>query len=185
MEDNIQHQFDEYAEFRRQSVENELIQLKAVLDLCESPIEQKFLLDVLGHYSGYACGWNGQHILGTISYPDFERFNVRIYPQQHIEASKKQYRADFVFVLTRWEIKESTTREYLRLIVEIDGHEFHEKTKAQAKRDKKRDRDLVAEGLIVLHFTGSEVYYDSETVLSEIDSFISKKAYKVIELYGY
>lgn len=46
------------------------------------------------------------------------------------------------------------------LIVECDGHEFHEKTKEQAARDKKRDRELLAAGFPVMRFTGSEIYRD-------------------------
>ncbi len=44
--------------------------------------------------------------------------------------------------------------------IECDGHEFHEKTKEQAARDKSRDRDLVASGYTVLRFTGSEIWAD-------------------------
>lgn len=46
------------------------------------------------------------------------------------------------------------------LVVECDGHEFHEKTKTQAARDKARDRDLVAAGYQVMRFTGSEIWRD-------------------------
>lgn len=44
------------------------------------------------------------------------------------------------------------------LVVEVDGHDFHERTKEQAQRDKARDRFLVAHKYRVLRFTGSEVY---------------------------
>lgn len=44
------------------------------------------------------------------------------------------------------------------VIVELDGHEFHERTKEQAQRDKARDRYLVKAGYTVIHFTGSEVW---------------------------
>lgn len=45
-------------------------------------------------------------------------------------------------------------------VVELDGHDFHERTKEQASRDKKRDRDLAAIGLPVIRFTGSDIYKD-------------------------
>ena len=48
----------------------------------------------------------------------------------------------------------------MRLVIEVDGHEWHEKTKEQAARDKRRDRDLQQEGWNVFHFTGSEVWCD-------------------------
>jgi very-short-patch-repair endonuclease len=53
------------------------------------------------------------------------------------------------------------------LIIEIDGHQFHEKTKAQAEHDKKRDRFLVGRGFSILRFTGSEIYRDSDSCVKE------------------
>lgn len=44
-----------------------------------------------------------------------------------------------------------------KLIVECDGHEFHEKTKKQAARDKRRDRALQSLGYKVFRFTGTEI----------------------------
>jgi len=44
------------------------------------------------------------------------------------------------------------------VLVECDGHDFHERTKEQAARDRSRDRNLVADGFIVLRFTGSEIW---------------------------
>lgn len=49
---------------------------------------------------------------------------------------------------------------YARIVVECDGHDFHEKTKEQASADKRRDRELTLAGYTVLRFTGSEIYRD-------------------------
>lgn len=46
------------------------------------------------------------------------------------------------------------------ILVECDGHDFHEKTKEQAARDKARDRRLLDEGFTVARFTGSEIHAD-------------------------
>lgn len=43
------------------------------------------------------------------------------------------------------------------LIVELDGHEFHERTLAQAMRDRTKDRTIQLRGHMVLRFTGHEV----------------------------
>jgi very-short-patch-repair endonuclease len=43
------------------------------------------------------------------------------------------------------------------ILIELDGHEFHERTKEQAEKDKSRDRELQRLGHDVLRFTGSEV----------------------------
>lgn len=44
------------------------------------------------------------------------------------------------------------------LAVEIDGHEFHEKTKEQASKDRARERYLVTQGYRVIRFTGADVW---------------------------
>jgi very-short-patch-repair endonuclease len=49
----------------------------------------------------------------------------------------------------------------VHVAIECDGHEFHEKTKEQAARDKLRDRELIARGITVLRFTGSEIWRDA------------------------
>jgi len=55
------------------------------------------------------------------------------------------------------------------LIVECDGHDFHEKTKDQARRDKQRDRWFVSNGYQVLRFTGSEIWANPFECAKEID----------------
>lgn len=45
-------------------------------------------------------------------------------------------------------------------VIEIDGHEWHEKTKEQVRADKEKDRAYLKNGFIPVRFTGSEVYHD-------------------------
>jgi very-short-patch-repair endonuclease len=52
------------------------------------------------------------------------------------------------------------TFDYEYLIIECDGHDYHERTKEQARKDRKRDRDLQSEGYTVFRFTGSEIFSD-------------------------
>lgn len=47
-----------------------------------------------------------------------------------------------------------------KLIVECDGHDFHERTKHQAARDRERDRRFQDLGFTVFRFTGSEIWKD-------------------------
>lgn len=54
------------------------------------------------------------------------------------------------------------------LAIEVDGHDFHERTKAQAQRDRSRDRALIAAGWTVLRFTGSEVHYNASGCVAEV-----------------
>jgi very-short-patch-repair endonuclease len=46
------------------------------------------------------------------------------------------------------------------VVVELDGHDFHDKDKRQRSYEKRRDRDLVRAGYRVIHFTGSDVVKD-------------------------
>ncbi len=45
-----------------------------------------------------------------------------------------------------------------RIAIELDGHDWHEKTKEQAAKDKARDRFLTGAGYRVLRWTGAEVH---------------------------
>lgn len=50
------------------------------------------------------------------------------------------------------------------LVVECDGHDWHERTKEQAARDKSRDRTILIDyGLPTLRYTGSEIFADAES----------------------
>ena len=73
------------------------------------------------------------------------------------------YRLDLVMLA-----KIGRSRKIRRVAVECDGHDFHEKTKEQAARDKKRDREVVGLGLRLLRFTGSEIYKNPFHCASEV-----------------
>jgi very-short-patch-repair endonuclease len=90
-------------------------------------------------------------------------YGVVIVPQRQIS----DYRVDF-----------AVHAEEIRLVVEVDGHEFHEKTKEQAARDKRRDRDLQQQGWAVFHFTGSEVWNDPFGCCETINQFIQREVAK-------
>lgn len=72
------------------------------------------------------------------------------------------YRCDFAI----WHNHRNGTMT--RILIECDGHQFHDRTKEQAQRDKSRDRHLTAQGWRVLRFTGSEIYRDAEKCANEI-----------------
>lgn len=111
--------------------------------LCESPIEWRlfacliFCRDSTGMYEPDVPDVQWRHA-GTFLDP---------------QAEIGKYRADFLIT-----VKNGDTKEIV--VVECDGHDFHDRTKEQAARDKKRDRDLVAMGAPVLRFTGSEIVKD-------------------------
>lgn len=71
------------------------------------------------------------------------------------------YRVDFL-------VSSRFGAETIRIAVECDGHDYHEKTKAQASRDKRRDRYLQREGYYVFRFTGSDIFNDPKGCAREV-----------------
>jgi len=59
--------------------------------------------------------------------------------------------------------------DYSNLIfaIEIDGHQWHEKTKEQASNDRKKDRAYLKNMAIPIRFTGSDVYHDALSCVRE------------------
>lgn len=126
------------------------------ISYCESPIEATFATAfmLLGEHSYggvaiYEPGFNG-----TVN-PLAAEFVLQCQPKIG------KYRADFV---AGWSYPEYPGR----IIVECDGHAFHERTKEQAARDKLRDRELQRAGYKVFRFTGSEIYADAFLCATEV-----------------
>ncbi len=90
---------------------------------------------------------------------------IYIHPQFKVE----KYRVDFL-IEQRGIGPDS---ELGPVIVELDGHDFHDKDKRQRSYEKARDRFLVKQGYRVLHFTGSDVVKDP-----------FKVAFEALELVG-
>lgn len=65
--------------------------------------------------------------------------------------------------------------EFFYVAIECDGHDYHERTKEQAARDKSRDRALAADGVVVLRFTGSEIWHDTWGCSEEVFLVIGNK----------
>ena len=127
---------------------------------CESPIE-KLLLAAL-------CSRMRLEFTFFIAHPIMPELGsiknaVICTPQVDIGP----YRADFVLL----DLRHNPAR---RTVIECDGHNFHERTKDQAKRDRSRDRWFAAEGIPVLRFTGSEIYNDPFLVADEIARWIAR-----------
>jgi very-short-patch-repair endonuclease len=74
------------------------------------------------------------------------------------QAEMKDRRTDFLIHALDWRDMEDL--KWRRLIVECDGHDFHERTKEQVKRDRSRDRKAIMEGFDCFRFTGSEIWND-------------------------
>ena len=60
----------------------------------------------------------------------------------------------------------------VKVVIECDGHDFHEKTKEQASKDKKRDRFMQTAGYKVLRCTGSDIVKDPSQIISDLYSIM-------------
>jgi very-short-patch-repair endonuclease len=131
---------------------------RAVLSLVDrhnvvSPIEQIFLME-----------WCYAKVE--------ERFALKLHPQKPIRTASGQYVLDYVVTAT------DDSSPKFAVAIELDGHEFHEKTKEQVIQDNRRERAIlqagVKEGLRVLRFSGSEVVRNCKGCIKEVVAFIDQ-----------
>jgi very-short-patch-repair endonuclease len=108
---------------------------------CKSPIETIYALELIDMYQCIYHFYRNNHS------------SLLIKPQHQINVDNTIVIADFY-------IESLDNGEMKKLIVECDGHEFHEKTKEQVTKDKERDRKLIKKGYTVVHFTGAEIVKD-------------------------
>ncbi len=132
------------------------------LDQCESPIEQLLLAAL---FVDHDCLEFDVIFMGncepTIRFSRDE--SIYVYQQ----AKVGEYRADFL-------IHDCSVPEEIQpprwMVVECDGHDYHERTKEQARHDKRRDRFFQSLGFKVLRFTGSELWADPKQCAEEVFS---------------
>lgn len=124
----------------------------------ESPIEDLFWIACHALCRSESVAINpGPEVLpsGDIFFFDC----VQLEPQKLIGT----YRVDFLLSWGRTDEQQSCAP----VVIELDGHAFHDKNKRQRSYEKARDRFLVKQGYRVLHFTGSDVVADPFKVASE------------------
>jgi very-short-patch-repair endonuclease len=83
-----------------------------------------------------------------------------------------RYRLDFYVRCER-----GKSRKPLQIAIECDGHDFHERTKEQARRDRARDRALQLQGIVALRFTGSEIWADADACAAQVVKVISDRVF--------
>ena len=119
---------------------------------CESPIEKYFAIALWESTLIISSGKLGDYNLMWPKPPpkDFKipHLRIAIWAQQKVF----DWRADFVLGVV-----DADGRPHYA-IVECDGHDFHERTKEQALRDRQRDRRAQQEGWRIFRLTGSELY---------------------------
>ncbi len=129
------------------------------LDLCESPIERQ-MWAVLLHLADKACA-----IAGPTSITQYRT-------QREETIGDKSIRIDITAIVWNADSEEPV----VKVAIELDGHDFHDRTKEQARRDKSRDRALTAKGWTVLRFTGSEVHADAYQCWADVFAVIKARA---------
>jgi very-short-patch-repair endonuclease len=91
--------------------------------------------------------------------------NLWLFHQRPIKANERTYRVDIL-------IEDIEDPYFPTVVIECDGHDFHEKTKEQVRKDKQRDRDLQIQGYRVIRFTGSEIFKNAHGCAKEVISFL-------------
>ena len=150
------------------------------LEECESPIEQIFFLaiETVARINGAGeC------------YHDFRRdvwIEAGISVQRQMQIGK--YRVDFLLsyagtrIVNAKVFKMHTEFSERQLVVELDGHQFHDRNEPQRRYEKHRDRFLQKQGYKVFHYTGSEVVQNPFKVAAECLAYLLDENEKIIRL---
>lgn len=122
----------------------------------ESPIEAVFWV-----------WWEAFKSLDPRMSNDLYRFDLS--PQYEVIASSgERFRLDFAIA-------------DFKIAVELDGHEFHERTKEQVAYRNTRDRKLQADGWTVLHISGSELWRAPMERVEEVYGLCRRQALAAME----
>lgn len=96
-----------------------------------------------------------------------DKFDIQLRPQKPIETLRGKFTIDF-FIASKVKGKD------FKIAVELDGHDFHEKSKEQVEKDKKRERSIIQEGITVLRFSGSEIVRNVRGCIKEVEDYLTQ-----------
>lgn len=130
---------------------------------CESPIERQlaFAFADIGGFR-WAIPGDDPHCLGS-----WEALPLALLAQPQVGP----YRPDFGVARLAWR-----PGDVPPVVVECDGFAYHDLTRAQADRDRLRDRYYVGRGAAVLRFSGREIARDAAGCAREVWSYLSRNA---------
>lgn len=127
--------------------------LMSAKDNVESPIEILLLcaLEAVSIVRWRSAGmtWRNFDMLKSCA---IDRDEIFIIPQFPIVIDRMNCRVDLMIA--------QGPEARPMVAVECDGHDYHERTKEQARRDRARDRAIQMMGIASLRFTGSEINED-------------------------
>lgn len=134
-------------------------------NIAQTPIENLFECSMYFHMSHVQQEWfrefwvatGDESLANLLGRPDARKL---IIARRQFQLT--DWRVDFlIYAYADWAREPSGGVEGRRkLIVECDGHDFHERTKEQAAKDRARDRWAQSNGYEVFRFTGSELWRD-------------------------
>lgn len=153
---------------------------RAVMHDFGSPIEELFFYGLV-----FAAWREGMDVEIETPHSQSVRLSIdhnyellRVTPQAKVD----NYRVDFRIEARFGPLVGTNDIASAVVAVELDGHDFHEKTKQQVRRDKQRERHIAGTGLPVVRFAGSEVFespYDrAEWLLAHIKHLAHRPAYE-------
>lgn len=138
----------------------------------DSPIEKLFFAALMAN-SRFADG-SPQYVCVPPDAAALARLLALEMPSHLIvepQAQLEGWRVDFL--IHAWEFGRLSGRpQWRRLIVECDGHDFHERTKEQAAKDRGRDREFQLRGFSILRFTGSELYANPLACVRQVSEWV-------------
>jgi len=98
-----------------------------------------------------------------------DRLHVILNPQTPIETDRGVFTIDFIVMNEHGDNKKPI------FAIELDGHDFHEKSKLQVESDKKRERAIIRKGIKVLRFSGSEIVKNARGCIKEIEEYLKSE----------
>lgn len=139
--------------------------LRALLTLCESPLEELILVAMWNHWRPQILPERGR--MQALLVTDAGARWLVIEPQRLLVSAGQHFRADFLVSLrdpVAPEIRLSP------IVVEVDGRQ-HDQPEA-VTRDRRRDRAMAGLGFRVARFSGSEVYHRASACVEELDGLL-------------
>lgn len=166
--------------------------INALINICESPIEEYFLINIFKYfYSQSLMSLKFEFLVHEVNDPFdlktkvFDPFN---YQEEDInifgfvygiqirvstdtvykiipQFKHNNYRLDFAIFIEK-------PGSLVKFCVECDGHDFH-KTKVQNLSDSKRTRDLLKDGWTTLRYTGSELFHWNTTNAMDLEMILT------------
>ncbi len=127
---------------------------------CKSPIEKIFMIAM-----------NFVYILRADELKEND-VGFFIFPQCEIECERKTFYSDFYICIDR-------IGEEVSVLVECDGHDFHQKTKKQVEYDNEREYEIKKQGYDILRFSGSQIYNNPFKCANDVFDYLMFKEERV------